>query len=207
MQDARELDPRLRTLWDGRLPAQQAARPAPGRDTTVPGYDGTAITGRLAATAQPGQRAPQRAWPSEPARPGSSRPAPAASQPAGTQLAAERSAEAARPREPRATAPASTEDPDADAGDDAARWPSPNPRSQGQSATQLADRETGTGLQAPAGSLNQAAPGAGPSVDWRDQVISQARQPWQPGPSWPDNPAIHRTPEAAVPEPGIEPGR
>ena len=39
------------------------------------------------------------------------------------------------------------------------------------------------------------------------RFISQARQPWQPGPSWPDHPAIHRTPQAAAAEPGIEPGR
>jgi hypothetical protein len=211
LRDARQLDPRLRTVWDGSLPAQQAAqraRPAPGRGTTVAGHDGAASARRPAATAQAGERAPRRAWPSAPAWPGSPRSAPAASQPAGTQPAAERSAEAARPREPEATAPASMEDPDGDAGDDAARWPSPDPRSKVAPATGPDDRESAMDPQGPAeGSrLSPTTLAGGLSADWRDQVISQARQPWQPGPSWPDNPAIHRA-EAAPAEPGIEPGR
>ena len=210
LQDARQLDPRLRTLWDGSLPAQPAAslaRPVPGHDTTAPEAGGT---GRPAATAQLWEQAPERAWPSAPARPGTPRAAPAAGQGAGTQPAAERTAEVARPREPHTAAPASTGDPDAEAGGDAARGPSPNPRSQAQPAAGRADRETGTDPQAPAESSsrpNPPAPAGGPSADWRDQVISQARQPWQPGPSWPDHPAIHRTPQAAAAEPGIEPGR
>ena len=213
LQDARQLDPRLRTLWDGSLPTQRAARPAwptPGHNTITPEAGDADSIRRQAATAQSGGRAPQLAWPSAPVRPGSPGPSPVAAQRAGAQRAAERSTEAARPRESRAAAPPSTEEPDTDTGDDVARWPSPNPRSHAQPATGRADRETGPDLQASAESgskPNPPAPADGPSADWRDQVISQARQPWQPGPSWPDHPAIHRTPQAAATEPGIEPGR
>jgi hypothetical protein len=95
------------------------------------------------------------------------------------------------------------EDPDADPGDAAARWPSPNPRSHAQPAppAPAADRAARTGPQAPAeGRQCPATPGATPATDWRDRVLSEARQPWQPGPSWPHKPAIHRTPETATPD-------
>jgi hypothetical protein len=201
LRDARELDPRLRTLWDGNLTTHQAARQATGHDTAAPAAGEAGDTGRVPATAQPGERAAQRAWPSAPARPGTPRSVPAAGQGGET---AQHTAEVARPREPRTAAPASTEEPDANAGSDAARWPSPNPRSQAQPSPGRADRRTRTDPQAPAESSrpNPGAPATGPSADWRDQVISQARQPWEPGPSWPENPAIHRTTET-TPDAGI----
>jgi hypothetical protein len=116
------------------------------------------------------------------------------------------SAGAAGPREPRAAA--SAEDTAADLGGAAARWPSRNPRSQSPAADrpQAADRDTRTAPQAAAESSTQgpAAPAAGPSADWRDQILSDARQAWQPGPSWPHYPAMHQTPQAA-PDAGISP--
>ena len=215
LQDARQLDPRLQTLWDGSLPAQPAAqltRQAPGSGSTAPETHGTGSTRRPTAAAQPGERITQRAWPSPPIRRVPDRAAPAAPRPAGTQPAAQRPARGSGPREPRTAAPASAQDPDADAGDDAARWPSPSPRSQAQATARppAADRETRTVPQAPAEGDRHPSPagaGSGASADWRDEILSEARQPWQPGPSWPDHPAIHRTPQAAAPEPGIEPGR
>ena len=44
-----------------------------------------------------------------------------------------------------------------------------------------------------------------PSADWRDQIIAGARQPWQPGPGWPCNPAVPRPPEPQAQQPGLEP--
>ena len=69
-----------------------------------------------------------------------------------------------------------------------------------------ADRDTSTASQPAAESSTQspAAPAAGPPADWRDQILSDARQPWQPGPSWPHHPAIRQTPQAA-PDAGIPP--
>ena len=212
LQDARQLDPRLRTLWDGSLPAQPAAqltRQAPGSGTTAPEADGTASPSRPAATAQPEERAPQPAWPSAPPRREPDRAGPVAAQPSGTQPAAQGSAGTAGPREPPAAASGSAEDPDADSGGDAARWPSPNPRSQSPAAARprAADRDARTAPQAAAENSRQnpTPPAAGPSADWRDQILSDARQPWQPGPSWPHHPAIHQTPQAATPDTGISP--
>jgi hypothetical protein len=59
------------------------------------------------ATAQPAERAPQPAWPSAPARREPDRAGLAAAQSGGTQPAAQGSAGAAGPREPRAGASAS----------------------------------------------------------------------------------------------------
>ena len=212
LQDARQLDPRLRTLWDGSplaQPAAQLTRQAPGSGTTAPEASDACDTGRMAATAQPEERAPQPGWPSAPPRREPDRAGLAAAQPGGTQPAAQSSAGTAGPREPPAAASGSTEDPDADSGGDAARWPSRNPRSQSPAAARprAADRDARTAPQAAAESSRQspAAPAARPSADWRDQILSDARQPWQPGPSWPHHPAIHQTPQAATPDAGISP--
>jgi tetratricopeptide (TPR) repeat protein len=212
LQDARQLDPRLRTLWDGSLPAQpaaQLAQQAPGSGTTAPEADSTAGPIDLAATAAPAERASQPAWPSAPARREPDRSGLAAAQPGGTQPAAQGAAGAAGPREPRAAATASADGPDADSGGGGARWPSRNPRSQSPAAARprAADRDISTAPQAaPEDSRqSQTAPAAGPTADWRDQILSDARQPWQPSPSWPHHPAIHQTPQAATPDTGIAP--
>ena len=211
LQDARKLDPRLRTLWDGGLPVQPATQPGrsgPGPGSTDPETHGTGGTG----PAHPGERAPQGAWPFPAIQQVPDRAVTAAPRPAGPQPGVQRPARGAGPREPRTAAPASAQDPDADAGDDAARWPSPGRRSQPQATARppAADRGARTVPQAPAGGARHPSPagaGAGSPTDWRDEILTEARRPWRPGPSWPDHPAIHRTPETAAPEPGIEPGR
>jgi tetratricopeptide (TPR) repeat protein len=210
LEDARQLDPRLRTLWDGSLPVQPATQPGrsgPGPGSTAPETDGTGGTG----PAPPGERAPQGAWPSPPIHQVPDRAALAAPRPAGTQPGVQRPAHGSGPREPRTAAPASAQDPDADVGDDAARWPSPGPRSQAQETARPPAADRGTRItHTPAGGARHPSPagaGAGSPADWRDEILSEARQPWQPGPSWPHHPAIHRTPETAATEPGIEPGR
>ena len=193
-------------------PSQPPSRADPAPDLAAPPRKHAAPAVRPAAPRS--QARGHRRGHGRPRRPGRypDRAAPAAPRPAGTQPAAQRPARGAGPREPRTAAPASAQDPDADAGDDAARWPSPGPRSQAQATARppAADRGTRTVPQAPAEGDRHPSPagaGAGSSADWRDEILSEARQPWQPGPSWPHHPAIHRTPETAAPEPGIEPGR
>jgi hypothetical protein len=104
--------------------------------------------------------------------------------------------------------------------DPAARWPAPNPRALHQS--DLGDQEAKHGEAADQESLRRqqahhpsvpAEPSgtahsersATPSADWRDDVLNQARQPWQPAPSWPHHPAMHRPPEVDTPDVEIEP--
>ena len=210
LEDARQLDPRLRTLWDGSLPVQPATQPGrsgPGPGSTAPETRGTGGTG----PAQPGERASQRAWPSPAIQQVPDRAVTAAPRPAGPRPGVQHPARRSGPREPWTAAPASAQDPDADAGDDAARWPSPGPRSQAQATARPPAADRGARItHIPAGGARHPSPagaGAGSPADWRDEILSEARQPWRPGPSWPDHPAIHRTPETTAPEPGIEPGR
>ena len=96
--------------------------------------------------------------------------------------------------------------------DPAARWPAPNPHAARQPPDQQARHEAQQdGNLAEAQQVSfapQAEPGrtrtrtrpAAASADWRDQVLSQARQPWQPAPSWPGNPALHQPPEPGNPD-------
>lgn len=218
--DARQLDPRLRTLWDGSLSVQPAARitrQASRQDAAPRGPGGTARANRSAAspargqqrqpasTAQPGQRTLPSAWASAPPRREPGHHAPTAPQPAAVPSSSQPAAAKAAPREPRAPASADAQDPDPVASEDPARWPSPNPRGHAQAARQA----TGTNQHAAAerGGRNPAAPDPALTADWRDQILRDARQPWQPGPSWPHHPALSRAPQTETPDAGIEPGR
>jgi len=233
LADARQLDPRMAALWDGDLPALPRARTytrSRGRDIAAPGPGNgrspAADAGRgdhaPAALAQAAQQAPQPSWPRSPARREPHHPAPDVPGKADrTQPPAPRPP-AAAPREPRARPRAAGHEADASAepdGDPAARWPAPSPRAArqagppGQQAgheaapAQQPDRsrqispapETGPGRTADADTP------AAPSADWRDEVLRQARQPWQPAPSWPASPALHQPPGPGTPEAGIEP--
>jgi hypothetical protein len=64
--------------------------------------------------------------------------------------------------------------------------------------------ETGPATQAEAGNPSPRARNAAPSADWRDDIISAARRQWQPGPNWPDNPALHRSPDKCQSDLGFE---
>ena len=100
--------------------------------------------------------------------------------------------------------------------DPAARWPAPNPRAARvtsppgqQASTRLPQagqpgRRSGQVLRRtlrPA--IRRAAERpAVPSADWRDQVLADARQPWQPGPGWPvTRPPLPLRPSARPPSP------
>jgi hypothetical protein len=223
---ARQLDPRMPAIWDGDLPAVPPARRAQrGRDVPPQGPGGAGTAERAVqapgpqhhspgTTAEGDSRTPQPSWPSSPARrdPG---PAAAASPQAGGTPPAGQPPAAATPRQSRPRAAhAATGDPDAGTelpGNGHAPWPSPEPRSEPQAASPLrqARREARPGAATETGASGKRDPRArdpAPSADWRDHIISAAREPWQPGPRWPDNPALRRPPEAGTPEAGIEPG-
>jgi hypothetical protein len=212
-------------------PARQAREhdgggPGP-REAADASLSASPVTGG-AAWPQPGtaphacQETPRPSWPSLPARRQPARPAPAP-QADSAQPSAQRPT-AATPREPRprpGTAAGGTDTGTEPADSDPApRWPAPDPRTArhadqlGQQATHevtpqqeraaghsgaAADRETGS-------EVSPDTPAAS-AADWRDQILSQARQPWQLGPSWPHNPALHSPPERQIPVAGIEPGQ
>jgi hypothetical protein len=171
------------------------------------------------ATAAPGPadgEVPKLQWPSSPAR-SEPRPAPAAAQRADSV----QPPPTATPREPRRHVNAARDNPDPTAEpvarEQSARWPAPSPRAgdappPGQQARhEMTARPEPAGRQQPraatetepGGNTSPERPGA-LSADWRDQVLSEARQPWQPAPGWPHNPSLHRPPEAGNPGAGIE---
>ena len=222
---ARQLDPRMPAIWDGDLPAFPPARPAQrGRDVPPQGPGGTGTAARAVqapgpqhcppgTTAKGDRGTPQPSWPSSPARRDQGPTATASPQADGTPPAHQPSAATPRESRPRA-AHAATDDPDASTelpGNGHPPWPSPGLRSEPEAASppRQARREARTGAATEteaSGKRNPGARDASPSADWRDDIISAAREPWQPGPSWPDNPALCRPPEAGTPEAGIEPG-
>ena len=220
LEDARQLDPQMRTLWDGSLSAQPS-RQASSHESGAP--EPRSPTGTSRATAQlargqpdppaampPDDAAQRPAWPSVPAHREPGHAAATAPQQDRTQPSTQPLATAA-PRQPLASAPAAAQDPhpDADTGGPA-RWPSPHPHGQPPvgSRTRQAEREPAANHPAGQDSSNRrrAAADATPSADWRDDIISAARQPWnQPAPSWPDKPALHRSPGTPASDTGIEP--
>jgi hypothetical protein len=223
---ARQLDLRMPAIWDGDLPALPPARPAQrNRDVAPQGPGGTRTAVRAVqapgpqrrppgTTASAGRGTPQPSWPSPPARRDQGPAATASPQTGATPPAGQRPA-AATPREARSRAAhAATGDPDASTdlpGNDPASWPSPDLRSEPETAARArqAGHEASTGQAVETEASGKRDPGAreaAPSPDWRDDIISAAREAWQPGPSWPDNPALRQPPGAGTPDAGIEPG-
>ena len=216
LQDARQLDPRLRTLWDGGLPAQpatQPGRPGPGPGSTAPETHGTGGTGRPAATAQPGERAPQPAWPSPPLRRDPDRAAPAAR--AARRDAASSAASCSR-RQVRAnhgqrhrparrtlTRMRAMTPP-------AGRHPAPAARRRQRPGPRRLTAKPGpTRRRRRKATVTRARPEQAPGHRRTGGTRFSARPASRGSPARAgrDHPAIHRTPEAAAPEPGIEPGR
>ena len=234
--DARQLDPRMPAIWDGDLDASLPARPAsrgPAREAPASGPRQPSTANRLAAradaaapqpgiSAQAGQDPPRPSWPSSPAR---SHPQQPESSPAADSGSSSAPPSGAAPAGPRLHPGTATHDADTSAqaaASDPARWPAPDPHATGQNLRpeEQAWPEPGTG-QPPNGKQRQPGTAAGtepvssrnpqrpaaPDADWRDQILHQARQPGQPGPSWPHSPALHHTPEPGGPDAGLELGR
>ena len=135
----------------------------------------------------------------------------------------------AKPHQANARLRTAAGDPAASAGhadsDPAVGWPARGPRTAREPASpgRQTRHEADASHQATGGPVTaaEAEPGgnrshrhpAAPGADWRDHIIGQARQSWQPGPGWPGDPALRRPPEAAAPDAGIrarpmtQPGR
>jgi hypothetical protein len=115
---------------------------------------------------------------------------------------------AVAPREPRAHS-ASTADHTQASAEPAgsppqARWPAPQPGTARQASPpgrpargEAIASQRPAGTQQPPAVAAPAGPGGGqdphrpaPPADWRDQILSQARERWQPGPSWPHLPEL-----------------
>jgi tetratricopeptide (TPR) repeat protein len=218
--EARQLDPSMPAIWDGGLPVVPSTGPDHrDNDKTAPEQRGTANTIRASHAPDPRHRAPvataagngpnpQPSWPSSPARREPSRSVPASPQAHEPKPMAQCLA-AAVSREPQTGAEATADNPDADAttpGTDPSAWPAPNPRIRQEDTfpTREAGHKTGTATEADASIRNSGARNASPSVDWRDGIMTAAREPWQSGPRWPDNPALYRSPDARSLELGIE---
>jgi hypothetical protein len=216
------------------LPSARSGRHARDCDVAGPGAGGATGNNRAAApeagrgkhgtasTARAGRESPPPPWPGSPARREPRHPAPDAPGQADRTHPPAPRPDAAAPREPRAHPGTGSQEADASAepdGDPAARWPAPNRRAAGQAGPpgQQAEHKTAAGQQP--GRSKQISPApetepsrttdadtpATPSDDWRDDILTQARQPWQPAPSWPGNPALHRPPEPGTPDAGTEP--
>jgi hypothetical protein len=227
---ARQLDPRMSAIWDGDLPGLPPARTAhrprehaaePGPDDPVGGSSagqgiGTRQSARAAA-APAGRKAPQPSWPEPPSRGERSIPAPGAAETCLAQPPA-RDEAAAAPREQQARAEITAGDmrPSAEApdSDPATRWPAPNPHAA--RVTSSSDRpgahvvaagrasEPPERADAEAGDKTPAARRAAPPPDWRDRLLADTREPWQPGSGQPRDPSPAISPTRQAPSPGIE---
>ena len=222
-----DLPPAVLPAQPGRqVHAHGTVAPGPRNATgtsTAPAKTTRAATSPPAGTAtQADPKTPQQPWPSSPARNQPQRPAPIP-QADDTQPSMQPPA-AATSHGPRARRGTTAGDPDAStelADNDQARWPAPNPHAARDSTApgQQARHEATTSQEPPGRQHNaaiaQTEPGATgnperpgtPSADWRDRIIHQARQPWQPGPSWPHHPALRGPAETHTPDAGIEPSR
>jgi hypothetical protein len=223
-------------IWDGDLDASGPARPAPcgpAHEASASGPRQAPTANRLAAradtaapqpeiSAQPHQDPPRPSWPSSPAR---SHPQQPESSPVADSGSSSAPPSGAVPPGPRLHPGTATHDTDTSvqaAASDPARWPTPDPRaiSQNLRPKEQARPEPGTG-QPTSGKQRQHGTAAGtepvsgrnpqrpaaPDADWRDHILHQARQPGQPGPSWPHSPALRHVSELGAPDAGLEPGR
>jgi N12 class adenine-specific DNA methylase len=207
--DARQIDPRMPAIWDGDLNAQFSAGQPP------------AVAPQRGVPARDGRDSPRPSWPSSPARgqvqrPESTPEADSGSSPAPSDVA---------PAEPRFHPGTAAHDRDTStptAVSDAARWPAPDPRVAGQNLRPSEQARPGPGTgQPPDRTQRQPGTAAGtgparigspqrptaPGADWRDQFLRQARQPGDPGPSWPHSPALRHAPEPGRPDAGRELGQ
>ena len=168
--------------------------------------------------------APQPSWPESPACAEPGVRAPRAMEETGQAQPSSPQDAAVAAREPRAHAGIAAGDPHASAepadDDPPSRWPARNPRivrtadpsgrnrnARHEAAARASAQTQRAGATANAEVRETASPGhpAASSADWRDRILADARQPWQPGPG-----RARDLPEAVLPErqasvPAIEP--
>ena len=217
----------------GLPPAQRALHSreraaAPGPDSPVSGSrtvaQGTETRHRVRVAAASADRGASRpSWPESPARAEPGVPAPRAAEETAHAQPSLRWDVAGATREPRTRTGLAAGDtqPSAEPADDdpSTRWPAPNPRaarvtsplSQQGGHVVAASRATrpperaGTAANAEAGDKTGSERPAVPPPDWRDRLLADARQPWQPGPGQVSDPSLAISPGRQAPRPGIEP--
>ena len=231
---ARELDPRMPAIWGGDLPGlpptrtarhhrEHAAEPGPdGPAGSSPAAQGLATRQQARTGASADREAPQPSWPESPSRDQAGVPAPGPQRRQAAHSHLRDMIAAAAPREPEARAGITAGDmgPGAEALDDdpSTRWPAPNPHAArvtsppGRQSVHVvaASRATrpperaGVATNAEVGDKTGSERPAVPLGDWRDRILADARQPWQPGPV-PRDAAAAALPERQASAPAIEP--
>ncbi len=217
----------------GLPPAQRA--PHSHEHAVAPGPDGPADGGRtvaqsaetrhqVRAAAAPADRGASRpSWPESPARAEPGVPAPRAAEGTGPPQPSPRRDVAGATREARTRTglAAGETQPGAEPADDdrAALWPAPDPRaaqvtsrlSQQGNHVAAASRATtpperaGTAANAEAGDKTGPERPAVPPPDWRERLLADAREPWQPGPRQVRDRSLAISPDRQALRPGIEP--
>jgi hypothetical protein len=216
--------PGLSPARTARQPREHAAEPGPDDPaSSSPAAQGIGTRQQAHAVATPADReAPQPSWPESPSRGKASVPAPRAAPEIGRAQPSARRDVTAAPREPEVHAGITEGDmgPGAEPADDdpSTRWPAPNPHAakvtsppERQSvhldAATLAARppeRAGTAADAEVGDETASERPAVAPGDWRDRVLADAREPWQPG-SAPSDAAATALPERQAYAPAIEP--
>ena len=231
--EARQLDPRMPAVWDGGLDARLSVPPAsrvPAREAPVSNPHQAFMANQ--PTAQPNAASPQPripahaehgpsrpSWPSSPTRSHPPQPESTRAADSGSSSALRSGVAQAGKRLHSGTA---TRDADTSVeaeATDLTRWstPDPNavgqdPRSKGQDGPEPGTDHPPNGKQHQPGTAAAIEPPssdrpqqlATPDVDWRDQILRQARHPGQPGPSWPHSPALRHVLEPGSPDVGPE---
>jgi Bifunctional DNA primase/polymerase, N-terminal/SNF2-related domain len=216
--------PGLPPARTARQPREYAAEPGPDDPaSSSPATQESGARQQARAVATPADReAPQPSWPESPSRGQAAVPAPRAAPKIGRDQPSTRRDTTAAPREPETRAGTTEGDLGHGTGsaddDPSTRWPAPNPHAakvasppDRQSvhlvaATMAARPPEQAGGAADAEAGDKAAserPAVAPG-DWRDRVLADARQPWQPGPA-PRDAAADALPERQACAPAIEP--
>ena len=207
-----------------RVPAREAPVSSPRQPSTA---NRPAVRANAAAP-QPGNSAqvdldpPGPSWPSSPARSHPQQPESSLAADSGSSSAPPSGAVPAGPRLGPGTVTHHADTHVQAAATDPACWPASDPQATSKNLRpeEQARPEPGTGQpssekQRQPGTASGAEPVCGrnpqrPAAsepDWRDHILHQARQPEQPGPSWPHSPALRHTPELGISDAGLEPGR
>jgi len=218
--------PGLPPARTARHPREHAAEPGPdGPPRSSPAAQGIGARQQARAAVAPADReAPQPSWPESPSRGGPGIPAPRAAEETSRAKPSPRRDAAAAPREPEARAGIAAGDMGAGAealdDDPSTRWPAPNPHAArvtghtlgrqsvlvvAASQAPMPPGRTGTAATVEVGDKTGSEHHVVPPPEWRDRLLADARQPWQPGPGQPRDPSPAIAAERQVPSPGIEP--
>ena len=204
---------------------QHTAEPGPGGlADSSPTAQGIGTRRQARAAAAPNDpEVPQPSWPESPSHGGPSIPVPRTVEKTSHAQTSPRRDSSAAPRKPEARAGITTGDvePGAEALDDdpSTRWPAPNPHiaratsPPGRPGVRVVatSQQTGppervvTAADTEVGDKTDAERHDISPPDWRDRLLADAQQPWQPALSLPRDPSPDISAGRQVPSQGIEP--